>query len=528
MADGSTTERRSRLADLKKAIDGADSKNDLIAKINETLDVPEPDGDPATVRGAASRYKKAAGPSDEAHVKVRQVAASGLPDVWTGTTGVKAAESVAATGRAVQQMTDAFQEASTVLLRLSDSLEQVQKLDTDGRSDLRQALSILGSEDGFFDDWVEKDAEEAERKRAQGFASNGAGLMHRAAVVADDAARAAARDLNKLASEARAGKMATDELSATDRIALADTSSADGPAELNEILTATDLQRSGQRMERMNARDRAEFEKMLSEAKSPEERAYLTKALAAGHDMDTVREFRGKIHGRDPQWLREHLTPVWTADDSMKDEGRNDDGSNVNTDSVAHGSQQWSQGGNRSEGTCVASSTVNARAMVDPVYALQLIGGESGTDDSEKAFRERLIDEQHRVHEDGDGGDGWNGMGREGKEEVLGNEISPHTGAEYEYRDLREGADARRDVLPEIEKAVAEGQPVPIGVEGTNAEGERTGHAMMIIGQEGDMLQVYNPWGTTTWVSEEDFIHGRMDKASDNRMPNAYAVHIPK
>jgi len=41
------------------------------------------------------------------------------------------------------------------------------------------------------------------------------------------------------------------------------------------------------------------------------------------------------------------------------------------------------------------------------------------------------------------------------------------------------------------------------------------------------MLQVYNPWGTTTWVSEDDFVNGRMDKASDNRMPDAYAVHLP-
>ncbi|WP_159403772.1 hypothetical protein [Streptomyces sp. NRRL S-646] len=37
----------------------------------------------------------------------------------------------------------------------------------------------------------------------------------------------------------------------------------------------------------------------------------------------------------------------------------------------------------------------------------------------------------------------------------------------------------------------------------------------------------YNPWGQTTWVSEDDFVNGHMVKASDNRMPDAYAVHLP-
>ncbi|WP_234435887.1 protease inhibitor I42 family protein [Streptomyces sp. NRRL S-813] len=35
---------------------------------------------------------------------------------------------------------------------------------------------------------------------------------------------------------------------------------------------------------------------------------------------------------------------------------------------------------------------------------------------------------------------------------------------------------------------------------------------MTIIAQEGDRLQVYNPWGSTTWVSEDDFINGHMGR----------------
>ncbi|MFF2411696.1 hypothetical protein [Streptomyces sp. NPDC058092] len=51
---------------------------------------------------------------------------------------------------------------------------------------------------------------------------------------------------------------------------------------------------------------------------------------------------------------------------------------------------------------------------------------------------------------------------------------------------------------------------------------------MTIIAQEGDMLQVYNPWGSTTWVSEDDFINGHMGKASNSDLPNAYSVYLPR
>jgi hypothetical protein len=70
---------------------------------------------------------------------------------------------------------------------------------------------------------------------------------------------------------------------------------------------------------------------------------------------------------------------------------------------------------------------------------------------------------------------------------------------------------------------VAQGRPVPVDV-----SGEEGAHAMTIIAQEGDMLQVYNPWGSTTWVSEDDFINGHMGKASSNDLPNAYSVYLPR
>jgi hypothetical protein len=519
---------RSWLAGLCESIPKAGSKNDLLDQIDGALFVSAPDGDTATLESLSKRYRGQVDKAGDLHDRVNKVARKGLPEVWAGDTGVLASDAVGAAARAATKMAEAFQGGAKALLTLADALGHAQKQDADGRARMEQAKQRLGGEDGFFDRMVETDAEKADLAAARTVAAAGIDLMHKAAVAADDAVRAAARDLNKWAAEARAGKMHTDDLSAVDRLMLADTSGAAGAADYNEILTANDLERSGRAMEKLSPADRARMEGLLANASSPQEKAYLMKALAAGHDVKDIETFGGKIHGKDPAWLQQHLTPIVTQGDSLDDEGTDPgSGANVNTDLQSFRSQQWAQGGDGSEGTCVASSTVTARAMVDPVYALSLTGGPSGEENDPAAFRRRLVDEQHRVHQEGGGGANWNGMGLEGKTEVVNKEISPETGSSYELREVRD-ADARRNVLPDIEKAVAEGRPVPIGVEGYDDKGERSGHAMMIVGQEGDKLQIYNPWGQTTWVSEDDFVNGGMAKASNNGLPGAYAVHLPQ
>ncbi|WP_251061392.1 WXG100 family type VII secretion target [Streptomyces sp. ISL-100] len=278
-AGESTTDRREKLAGYQRSIAGAGDKNTLIEAIQNALNVSAPVGSPSTLDDIAKRYAKQADAARDVQDRVEQIAQKGLPDAWVGSTGAKAQEVVSAAARAAAQMDEAIRGARRALILLSDALTTAQSADKGGREQLREALGMLGGEDGFFDDMVEKDAEEAERLRARNIASAGAKTMHAAAEKADDAAREAARDLNKFAAEARAGKMKTDNISAADRLVLADISGTGGPAEMNELLTANDLERSGKAMERMNARDQAEFERMLAESKSPQERAYLVKAL---------------------------------------------------------------------------------------------------------------------------------------------------------------------------------------------------------------------------------------------------------
>ncbi|WP_228389673.1 peptidoglycan-binding protein [Streptomyces smaragdinus] len=514
----SAADRAVWLGGLAEDVRGAGSKNDVLDFIDGALRVPPPDGDPGALESLARLYRSQTGYVAGVFEQVDQVSRKGLPEVWVGDTSVLASAAVAAAGRSAAQLGEAFQGCVVTLLTLADAIDDAQVKDRRGRSRLAEQKHALGGRDGFFDNLHENDGEEAERKAAADVSSQAIGLMSDAAAEVAEASRVAARELNKWTAEARAGKLETGQLTPVDKLVLADTGVGGVETELNEVLSADDLTRASAHMDRLKPGDRAEMERMLAQSSSPQERAYLMKTLAAGHTVAEIREFRKKIHGKSPDWLREHLSPVVSDRAGMKDKGQAPNGSNINKTPVRFDGQDWAQGGDGSEGTCVASSTVMARATVDPVYALELTGGPTGQENDPDAFRERLVSEQHRLHEEGGGGDNWNGMDAEGREEITDSTVGSATGDDYERRELDSTAE-RRAVLTEIEKSVAEGKPVPVGGDG---------HAMTIIAQEGDKLQVFNPWGTTTWISEDDFVNGRMSKASDERFPDANLVLLPR
>ncbi|MFB7216619.1 hypothetical protein [Streptomyces sp. NPDC056255] len=117
---------------------------------------------------------------------------------------------------------------------------------------------------------------------------------------------------------------------------------------------------------------------------------------------------------------------------------------------------------------------------------------------------------------------GESGTGFEGQKRINDTGVGRAAGSGYERQDLAGAAD-RREVRTEVEKSVAQGRSVPVDV-----SGEEGAHAVITIAQERDMLQVYNPWGSTTWVSEDDFINGHTGKASKSDLPNAYSACLPR
>ncbi|MFE6872746.1 hypothetical protein ACFVFS_40165, partial [Kitasatospora sp. NPDC057692] len=257
-----------------------------------------------------------------------------------------------------------------------------------------------------------------------------------AAVKAETAGRAALRELNALASKALAGRFKNKGLGAADKLVLVD-AALDGN-HVYSILTANDVTRAGQAMDKMSEADRVRFDQLLAGCKSPEERAYLMKALAAGHSYDEVKRFDDLIHEHadDPGWLGERISPVQL--DATSDQKAPTGYQGVN----------WSQG---QYPTCVAASTVTARAMVDPLFAFQLTtGGRPGDPayDNGDAAKARWGEETRRVYDTR----AWWHFGQGGmwdweSDDIADDEIGKHTGAEYRNVDLdsRDERQAERD-----------------------------------------------------------------------------------
>jgi hypothetical protein len=51
---------------------------------------------------------------------------------------------------------------------------------------------------------------------------------------------------------------------------------------------------------------------------------------------------------------------------------------------------------------------------------------------------------------------------------------------------------------------------------------------MMIIGHAGDRVQIYNPWGYTYWISESDFVAGKVDGIDADIPSTPTAVRLPQ
>ncbi|WP_067508133.1 WXG100 family type VII secretion target [Actinoplanes sp. TFC3] len=190
---------------------------------------------------------------------------------------------------------------------------------------------------------------------------------------------------------------------------------------------------------------------LIMSADSAPQRAYLLKASAAGYEGADLVAFAEAIAPHDAGWLDQHLDPL-----------------------------AWGQG---PYPTCVAAATVTAHAEVDPVYALSITSTPG-----------ELRSEQQRVY---DGGRNWvqdvlglDGMTPGQSAQVANEEIAPHTGRRYEERPFGPA------LLADIERAVDDGYPIPFIA---------ADHELVVIGHTGDQLRIYNPWGSTYWISEQEF-----------------------
>ncbi|WP_158845576.1 hypothetical protein [Streptomyces sp. NRRL WC-3742] len=508
---GTAGSHRQRVEKLKRTIDeshGMWGAGDLKYAVADALRLPPPQGDPGRLDGLAASYSTAADRLDEARTKVAQVATQHLPDAWTGQVGEKAAAVVKASADDLERSRNSFNRARYQLKTLATALREAQTLHGQGDAPLREALSLLhditvsDAPDPFH--WDDDKMHTAHTRAKEGIKS-----ILDAAVKAENAGRAAARELNSLAGKALAGRFKNKGLSAADKLVITDTTFSYSDTTL---LTPNDVTRAGQFMDRMTEAERARLDALLADTKSPAERAYLMKALAAGHDYEEIKAFDDRIrpHADDFDWLSQRISPVQLDAASG---GKHDTGYQGVT---------WDQGNRNS---CVAASTVTARAMVDPLFAFQLTtGGHPGDPayDNGRAARDRWTKESERVYSTREDTDKDDGMTNPESRQVADDELGRNTGAAYDNRDLHT-RDERQAALAEIEKRIDEGKPVPF-----SCENEHGRHQMVVVARDGDRLEIHNPWGYTIWVNESDFLDNHMQGATDGQYPNLVSVRMPR
>jgi hypothetical protein len=459
-------------------------------------------------------FNDAARPLYDAQEALADIRKLNVDGAWTGAAHNAAADAVKALYDDVVRAYLNFKEIADHLRAYGERLAPAQRNDETGQAELRQAAA----------DANKLTFGPIPKIAGLGYDGDAMRAAHHLAMAGIDARVAAhteARDngadftsaMHDIASKARGRNLGSGSLTPIDDVILAEAGEGQ-----SSILTPAMEKRASDALNGLSNEDRARMLTLLATSISPEQRAYLMKALAAGYSVDEVAKFDTMIaaHGNDPDWLDQHLSPL-ALDSSVSNDQKNwnkFDGA------------EWSQGENP---TCVASSTVVARAEVDPLYALQLTSGGHPGDpafDNPAAFTDRLHDEQKSVY---DGGRHWyvnwwhDGM-TDGQSETITNaEIAPHTGTGYDNVEMKD-QQSRETTMRSVERAVDDGYPVPLIV---RQDGEG-GHQMMVIGHAEGNLQIYNPWGYTYWVTEDEFVAGRVD-GIDSLIPSTpTSVRLPQ
>jgi len=499
----------------------------LAATIDSALGVPAPDGSPGAIRAQGGAYLTAGATCRQVAERLDDVARNKLPAAWRGDVAETASQAVGALSDDATAAGNVLLEAGKTLQAWADNLAVAQRDDGSGRDVLRSAKSRLGPLGGLFSSLIEF-GDPADFVIAVEEARTGIASMVSAAALAQNSGQATASLLTYLADQARAERAESNGLDPLDAVVLADQHNAasDGGG---DILTAAELARASQLMEGLSGAQQQEFERLLANAKSPEEAAYLMKALAAGNSVAVVERFDALIHryGNDLDWLSQHLAPDLTS-------GTYDGVSFYHWPNLkpGYGYDTYSQGGIND---CVAASTVVALANLDPVFMLRLTTGDQPRvpgSESLSAFENRL----HQVYissyqtgqrADGDSGvypkvDG--GLGSTGENVLANSDLGTATGTPYHYVSLN-GTGDNQAALSQVEKTVDSGQPVPIDVTNGNDS-----HQMVIIASNGSELEIYNPWGYSMWVTNQQFVSNQLGALTNSQppgMPTAFGIELP-
>lgn len=260
------------------------------------------------------------------------------------------------------------------------------------------------------------------------------------------------------------------------------------------ILTVAQLRAAGRARARLRGAQRAAFTALFDRAGLDLERAWLCKALAAGHGLDELDRFAARIRGRDAAWLDSHL--------SLIDRGGTGGQVRLGVDVRQY-----------EDTTCGTTSLIVTHAEADPLYALSLTEGDFAA--RFKAERDRVHDETNLIWPEalGTSPKGMAGY-LNARSAVLGTEYRWHLVDDTNHR-------AISAALREAVTAADRGHPVPMLVGGPVPR-----HYVLVIGHSGGDVLIYEPsGGATVRIAERDFLSGNLRESAG--FDHVQAVVVP-
>jgi len=247
---------------------------------------------------------------------------------------------------------------------------------------------------------------------------------------------------------------------------------------------------------KLSPEDQKKYHALLDTAKSPKEKQFITKGLAANHTVAELEAFAAKIAGKDEKWMQDNLSLTGQSN-----------GRGVQ--------QQWHD-------SCGPTTFEAVQGELDPLYALKKHEDNPKLDDVDvhdgtKKNADLAADQKSvltgaggiAVNRDQTGGRGmW----------IAGalNNLSASTGVTYDLKKIGEGATVEQGITT-LNDATAGGTPVPISI-GNGAKNYQ--HYVLVTASDPGPPRTYtihDPWdGVTVTRSEDQMRNGKLDIAGCN------------
>ncbi len=264
--------------------------------------------------------------------------------------------------------------------------------------------------------------------------------------------------------------------------------------------------RAGALEKKLSPEDQTKYRALLDGAKSPKEKQFITKGLAANHSVAELAAFAAKIAGKDAKWMQDNLSLTGASD-----------GTGVK--------QQWHD-------SCGPTTFEAVQGELDPLYALkkhednprlnQADNKDGAKDNPDLAADQRAILE-------GGGGLATNRETKGGGMWITDNlkKVSASTGLTYDNKKIGEGATLEEGITT-LNDATAKGEPVPIVI---GNGGKDFAHYVLVTASDPGpprYYKIHDPWsGETVTRSEKQMRSGQLDIAGGLNDFEAFAKPTP-